>query len=169
MLFRSISWDGTSDGRDPLLGCLWEQRDLWGGFEKTSIELGPLNLLQIDGHGVFPWISIVDIAHTMRCQISVTVLIVGDLVFAFVQAHAILDKKKGFIIVQRWPKRGSQIQVSKKHSQTWGAVVVALPKEDAEVVISPFCATLSAVDDDAYVIVRLWRYVRTLSVKGNSK
>lgn len=51
-------------------------------FLNPYIELWPLNILQIDGYRTLSRLIVVDIAHSMRSQIGLAILVLGNLEFS---------------------------------------------------------------------------------------
>jgi hypothetical protein len=90
---RTITRNGSSGAVQTRLGRLGKEGDFRGGLEKASIELGTLNIFQLDGDRVFAWLFIVHIADSVGCEVSCAVLVVRDLELALVKTNAILDEE----------------------------------------------------------------------------
>lgn len=70
-----------------------------------------IHLLEIESYRVCPWIPIVDVTGAMGGEVSVAILILWDLEFAFVQPNAILDKEQRLIWEERWTLK-EEVRVS---------------------------------------------------------
>jgi hypothetical protein len=61
-----------------------------------------IHVFEIKSYRVCPWIPIVDVTGAMGSKVSVAILTLWDLEFAFVQPNAILDKEQRLIWEERW-------------------------------------------------------------------
>lgn len=54
-------------------------------------------ILEVYRYRVLAWLVIVDIAYSMRAEINLSILLIGDLVLALVQTDSILDEEQDFL------------------------------------------------------------------------
>ena len=61
--------------------------------------LRPVYIFQVDGNGVFAGFSVIHITGSVRCQISMTTLIVVYLGFAHIKPNIDLHEQKCLVII----------------------------------------------------------------------
>ena len=96
------------------------------------IEIVSINLPQIYCSRVRPWAFIVDIANSMRSQIDLAILVIGDFIFPgvfvslisslgfldsmpLIESHIVLNEQDHLIWQIQWPQRSCEVDVFEKH------------------------------------------------------
>lgn len=110
----------------------------WSGFD-TYVELIALHILEIQSERVLPRLSLVYIAHAVRGQVDLAILVIGELEFSkdgelsvtkeahvltfvqgctqcnahspLIQPHIVLDEEQVLIGQIRGPQRGGQVDL----------------------------------------------------------
>lgn len=68
-----------------------------------------VDVSKVDGQSIFSWLVMVHIADSMRCQISLAVLVVGCFIFPFVQTYGILKEEQSLVWRQQRSESGRQV------------------------------------------------------------